>query len=312
MERLRDVRPRFMESPNAKLFPPCPTVSVVLGSYNRLPFLKRTLESIRRELEGMPSGEIIVVDGGSADGTLRWLVGQKDVITIVQHNRGTWHAKPLENRSWGYFMNLGFKCAQGKFILMVSDDCLLVPGSVKNGVTHFESLLSEDRKIGAVAFYWRNWPEQKDYWVGLTLGDKTFVNHGLFLRTAVEEVNWIDEERYHFYHADGDLCLKLWHAGYEVVDCPDAFVEHYSHANLAVRTSNLDRQKQDWQAYLARWTGIFYDPGKENLSDWKYQSYSDPFNTAALFPSRYAPDLRIGPTLRRILSTIHSKVVTGA
>jgi hypothetical protein len=44
-----------------------------------------------------------------------------------------------------------------------------------------------------MAFYWRNWPDQKEYYVGRTLGMKMMVNHGLFLRSAVEEVGWIDE-----------------------------------------------------------------------------------------------------------------------
>jgi glycosyltransferase involved in cell wall biosynthesis len=62
-------------------------VSIVLGSYNRLPFLKLTIESIRREMENS-AHEIIVVDGGSTDGSMEWLIQQKDVLTIIQNNRG--------------------------------------------------------------------------------------------------------------------------------------------------------------------------------------------------------------------------------
>src|SRR5712691_1184238 len=83
-------------------------VSVVIGSFNRLAFLKNTLTSVRSELEGLDH-EILVVDGGSSDGSVRWLVRQKDVITIVQHNRGEWQGTPIERRSWGYFMNLGVR-----------------------------------------------------------------------------------------------------------------------------------------------------------------------------------------------------------
>jgi glycosyltransferase involved in cell wall biosynthesis len=98
-------------------------ISIVLGSYNRRKFLEGAIHSVRKNGIKVPY-EIIVVDGGSTDGTLRWLNKQKDIITIVQHNRGSFRGKPVERRSWGYFMNLGFKCARGRFIVMISDDTL--------------------------------------------------------------------------------------------------------------------------------------------------------------------------------------------
>jgi glycosyltransferase involved in cell wall biosynthesis len=255
-----------------------PLVSVVFGSYNRHAFLTATLESVRNNVMDLQH-EIIVVDGGSTDGTLKYLTSQKDVITIVQHNHGKFRGKKIEDHSWGYFMNLGFKTAQGKYILMISDDCLIVPGSIKNGVEAFEKLLEEGQKVGAMAFYWRNWPEQKEYWVGLTLGDHMFVNHGLFLRTALEEVGWIDEESYRFYHADGDLCLKLWYAGYHVVACENAIVEHCDH----VKTRRIS-SGEDWENYLRKWEGIYYDVQLKNEGDWIYLSHHDRYQTYKHFP----------------------------
>ena len=260
-----------------------PVVSIVLGSYNRCSFLRSTLESVRHNGMNFPY-EIIVVDGGSTDGSLDYLRRQKDVITIIQHNRGMFRGKLIERRSWGYFMNLGFKCAQGKYICMISDDCLLVPHAVQNGVDVFEKHLAAGRNVGAMAFYWRNWPEQKDYWVGLAFGEKMFVNHGLYLREAISSVGWIDEERYGFYHADGDLCLKLWQNGYEVVESPDSFAEHFMHASGKLRKSNLENQKKDWQAYQKRWEGVFLNSDKQNAADWKYKPYKDSFDTYTKFP----------------------------
>lgn len=258
-------------------------VSVVIGSYNRRAFLKSTLESVRNNGMTFPY-EMIVVDGGSTDGTLRWLTQQKDVITIVQHNRGAFRGKPIERQSWGYFMNLGFKTAQGKYICMISDDCLLVPGAIKNGVDLFEKKLEEGNKVGGVAFYWREWPINRDYWVGTTFGDKMFVNHGLYLREAVAKVNWIDENTYFFYHADGDLCLRMWENGYETVDSPDSYVEHYSHANQRIKVTNAERQKQDWAAYSQRWIGAFPGPFGNFPGQFISKKYQDVYQTYLLFP----------------------------
>lgn len=257
-------------------------ISVVLGSYNRKEFLYQAIESIRSNGITVPY-EIIVVDGGSTDGALEWLCSQSDIITIVQHNRTAAGNQLSKRRSWGYFMNLGFKCAEGRYIVMISDDSLLVPGAVMNGVRHCETLRQDGRNVGAVAFYWRNWPEQREYWVGLTHGEKMFVNHGLYVRAALQQVAWIDEDRYQFYCADGDLCLKLWEQGYEVVDCPTSFVEHFSHANPAVRHSNLESERHDRTVYQDRWRGIFFDPDKPNRRDWICLTYDDPTKTAEGF-----------------------------
>lgn len=229
-----DADPRALRQPRdgkSRALPPHPpvksdtpsrcAVSIVLGSYNRFELLKLAIDSIRTNGIEQPY-EIIVVDGGSSDGTLDWLMRQTDVISIVQHNR----VGGKRRRNWGYFMNLAFKAAQGKYVLMLSDDCLLLKGSVERGLAHAASLEKEGRRIGGIAFYFRDWPIDRTYHVQKTLGGMLMVNHGLFSREALAAVGYAEEDAYSFYKADSDLALKLWHAGYEIVDCPTAFVEH--------------------------------------------------------------------------------------
>lgn len=228
-----------------------PLVSVVLGSYNRRPYLEATLENIRAH--GLPEPyEIIVVDGGSTDGALEFLTQQKDVITIVQHNRGEWRGRQLERRSWGYFMNLAFRAAGGRFICMVSDDCLLVPGAVTEALDEFQRRLEAEEKIGAMAFYFRDWPVRSEYYVSEVFG-YVFVNHGLFLREALQAVDFIDADTYRFYFADADLCLRLRDAGYSVIPAEASFVEHHYHANPNQREVNLTLLEADAERFLNRW-----------------------------------------------------------
>ena len=260
-----------------------PLVSVVLGTYNRLPFLQSTITSIRASKIDF-SYEVIVVDGGSTDGTIEWLTAQRDIILIVQHNHETVGAKTRRKRGWGYFMNLGFKCAEGRYICLISDDSVVHPDTLSNGVKRFDRELASGRRMGGVAFYWRSWPQEQQYRVSSTLSNFRMINHGLFLREAVEAVGWIDHLRYDFYCADGDLALKLWHAGYEIDACENALLEHFEHADSSMRQQNLSGLDTDWAKYTARWTGIYYDPAMPMIGSWTSLDGVPVRNASHLFP----------------------------
>ncbi|WP_216907225.1 glycosyltransferase [Synechococcus sp. CCY 0621] len=226
-------------------------VSIVLGTYNRLELLIKTIDNVRTESRELNS-ELIVIDGGSTDGSIEWLSSQTDIVTIIQHNRGRDPESPGPRRSWGYFMNLGFKIAQGKYVLMVSDDCILLPGSLRRGTEQFERL-SRKARIGGLAFYFRNWPDEENYYVQRTLGGKLMVNHGLFLRRALEDVGWAEEDYYKFYKADGDLCLKIWERGYKILEADSCYIEHYMDNGELVRVQNNRTQMEDAERYRSKW-----------------------------------------------------------
>lgn len=239
-----------------------PLVSVVIGSYNRRNCLCLCIEAVRTELRNVPS-EIIVVDGGSTDGALEWLASQKDIVTIIQHNRGEWQGKAVNRRPWSYFMNLGFRSASGEYVCMLSDDSLVVPGAIVNGLDLFRRCRAERKKVGAIAFYFRDYPVRKRHSVAINLGN-LYVNHGLYLREAMAEVGFCDEE-YHFYFADTDLSLKIQHAGYEVLACERSFVEHYFDATPEIRASNNDQRKEeDRSRLITKWKGIAYPEEHES------------------------------------------------
>lgn len=227
-------------------------LSVVLGSYNRLSLLTRALASIRADAADF-NYEIIVVDGGSSDGSVDWLVSQKDILTILQHNRGEFGGKPIERRSWGYFMNLAFKAAQGEWVLMLSDDCLLLPGAIAHSMADAARYRQAGQRIGAIAYQFRNWPQEERYYVQKTIGGKLTVNHGLFLNQALREVGYANEEDYAFYKADGDLNLKIWAAGYEIVAAEQSFVEHYLDHAEVVRVENNAVMDRDRAAFHRLW-----------------------------------------------------------
>lgn len=261
-----------------------PKISIVIGTYNRLKLLQLCIEAVRAELEG-EDYEMIVVDGGSTDGTVGWLTSQKDVISIIQHNRGQWRGKQIERKPWAYFMNLAFKCAQGTYICMLSDDSLIVPGAINNGVDLFNEMLAQGVKLGGVAFYFRDFPVRKRYAVAINVGS-LYINHGLYLNSALKEVGYCDED-YYFYFADTDLVLKIKQGGYKIIASKTSFVEHYFEATPEIRASNNDEKKEkDRLRLIEKWKGVAYPEEKEAdykkiVGYWDYhpRGFDDKYNT---------------------------------
>jgi GT2 family glycosyltransferase len=101
-------------------------------------------------------------------------------------------------------------------------------------------------------------------------------------------VGWIDDARYDFYCADGDLSLKIWYAGYEIAACSDALLEHFEHVDPKMRGQNLSRLNNDWTSYLDRWTGIFYDPAAPSIGEWITLGNVSVRDATHLFPKRAA------------------------
>jgi glycosyltransferase involved in cell wall biosynthesis len=207
-----------------------PDVSIVLGSLNRCNLLKQSLRSIRTN--GFSGTlEIIVVDGGSRDGTCRWLAQQRNVLTLVQPNYQVAQPDGLNRRAhtWGEFMNLGFRLARAPWILMISDDLLVCPGAIQQGLEQLRDLQRQGIRVGGGAMYWREYPRDRDYHVKLLPGGFAHVNHGFFWKEALAAVGYADETGFEFYGADGDLTMRLNLAGWGTVALDNAFAEHLNH-----------------------------------------------------------------------------------
>jgi glycosyltransferase involved in cell wall biosynthesis len=262
-----------------------PVISIVIGSYNRRELWPAVLACIRNNGITVPY-EIIVVDGGSTDGTVEYLLTQRDVITIVQHNRGSFLGKILERKSYGYFMNIGFRAAHGKYLFLLSDDALLVPGAVMNAYHQFETRLAAGERVGAVAFHFRNYPDDPEYFVTHTFGDRLYMNHGLFLAEPFLAMGALDEQHYFFYHADADASLRLQEAGHAVIPADNSYIEHFKYSSESNRAANAQKHDAGWQYFKKRWGHLETDPSRlvEHRSNRRHtKAYYDATDTARYF-----------------------------
>lgn len=89
-------------------------ISFVIRTKNEEDKLEKTLESIKQQ-DGAINSEVIIVDSGSTDNTLK--IARKYNCIIIE-------IAP-EDFSWGYALNVGIKQANGEIVALISGHCVL-------------------------------------------------------------------------------------------------------------------------------------------------------------------------------------------
>jgi GT2 family glycosyltransferase len=102
--------------------PQRPDVSVVVVTYNALPWLEQCLDSVRGH-------EVVVVDHGSTDGTLS-LVRERypDARVVVQENKGM-----------GGGNNAGMRVASGRYFFLLNSDAWVLGDGLERLVAHADA-----------------------------------------------------------------------------------------------------------------------------------------------------------------------------
>src|SRR5215208_1378148 len=95
-----------------------PEATVVVVTYNALPWIEQCLESVR-------GYETIVVDNGSTDGT----------VDVVRELFPDVRVLERENRGLGAGWNAGMAAAGGRYVLLLNADAWLTAGSLERLVS---------------------------------------------------------------------------------------------------------------------------------------------------------------------------------
>ncbi len=96
-----------------------PTISIVIPSYNQARYLPRALESIINQ--NYPKLEILVLDGGSTDGSV-------EIIDRYANKLSYWQSQ--KDKGPAEAINLGFKRSTGEIVGWLSSDDMLAEGAL--------------------------------------------------------------------------------------------------------------------------------------------------------------------------------------
>ncbi len=194
-------------------------LSIVTGTFNRLSHLQRMMASVRKQMPRHLAYEFVVVDGGSTDGTLDWLVGQQDVH-LIRHGELRGAIKAFCD---------GAKMAQGDYVVMANDDVEFHLFSLLKAIAYLE----DHPQTGAVAFadnrlaqINRGFDEHRVLEMPATDVDGTrrsvnYAQVGMFRRWLGDMVGWWGADdplmsQARTYGGDNYLSSRIWELGYSV------------------------------------------------------------------------------------------------
>ncbi len=185
-------------------------VSVVMPSFNQAQFIRESIMSVLDQ--DYPALELIVMDGGSTDGTL-------DVLESIRDARLTWVSEKDKGQTDA--INKGMRRAKGEILTYLNSDDLLLPGAVRFTAEYFEahpdiSVIFSDANLiqgdGAVYSDFRARPYTL---VSAITGGQPNPQQGTFWRRAVMERIGLFDEALH-YCLDYDYWIRMALAGYEI------------------------------------------------------------------------------------------------
>ncbi|MEM3041783.1 MAG: glycosyltransferase, partial [Nitrososphaerota archaeon] len=196
-----------------------PTVSVIVPVINAEKTIRPLLDSLTEIDYDKRKVEIIIVDGGSKDRT-RDIVQQYPVKLVLEERRGLNVAR-----------NIGVKRSSGAIVLFTDSDCAVPKDWIRTTVKNFM-----DPEVGCVG---GSVLRYEDTFLSI-YADESFMpvlrrfrdrevldNVGLlwrypagcnmaFRRTAIEKVNWFDEDVHYGFDED-ELVERVCNAGYKMV-----------------------------------------------------------------------------------------------
>lgn len=222
-----------------------PKLSICICTYNRLALLRLTIFRIIQELKGL-AFEIIVVDGGSKDGTIEFLESNKlkkkvSIVLIKQ--------KKLIGATKSYIV--GFEKSKGDYVFPLPDHTLI------HGRPFIESIriLDNQPQIGGVIQKFRitKHPRRNPYAIYDKKLDNFIIEEQIIYRKSI--ISYINSD-YHTHYWACDLMLKALIQGWTICKTKKLACEHITIGRSDALHKNISQNlisSNDKKLFLKKW-----------------------------------------------------------
>jgi O-antigen biosynthesis protein len=276
-----------------------PLVSVIVPIFDNFDYTKQCLESIFCGVE-KSSFEVIIVDDASTDNSSEQIRQIKLPVQVVRHE---------QNRGFAISCNDGAKVANGKYLLFLNNDTIVLPGWMDALVT----CLQNDPGIGLAGNRQIFPGTEKIQQAGIVCGENKMLysiyNNQLGAdHPAVNKPrefqfiagSCIMLERKYFFSLGGfdelylnscedvDLCMKVRQSGKKVFYCPQSKIYHFESRTV----KSHDKTSANYKLFLSRWADkIFKDDhiylSEDSVSTNRVDTSGKQQRVALIAPPRY-------------------------
>jgi GT2 family glycosyltransferase/predicted Zn-dependent protease len=250
--------------------------SIIILTFNQLKYTKECLKSIRKYTP--EPHEIIFVDNGSTDGTVKYLK------TLIKENKNYKLIENKENLGFAKGCNQGISNSSGEYLLLLNNDVIVtehwlsdmlscLKSSPEIGIvgpmTNNISGLQKDPNatypsINELPSYAKTFREQYRYRripfrriVGFCM---------LFRRSLIDKIGLFDENFGTGNFEDDDLCLRSALEGFQNFIAGDVFIHHYGSRTFIGNKINYSKaMNEQKEVFSGKWDNILLnsDLGKK-------------------------------------------------
>lgn len=234
------------------------TVSVVMPNLNGEALLEKNLPKLiaAKNHEANNILEIIIVDDGSWDGSVKFLKKNYPEIRLFRHTT---------NRGFSAGVNTGARAAKGDLIFLINNDVLPDKDCLVNVLPIFE-----DKSVFAVSLHEKGFGSAKgsfaDGYIQLAMGEEGNKTHpsfyvsggsGVFRRSMWVELGGMDEKLLSpFYWEDIDICYRAAKRGYKLLWEPNAIVEHHHESTISKFPKDYVAKVRERNQLLMLWKNV--------------------------------------------------------